>query len=433
MEYCKRCVYPANTQPTIEFDDNGVCSACRWEEYKEEIDWEAREEYLQDILNEYQNEQNERNNDYDCLIGVSGGKDSHYIVYKIVEDYGLNPLLVTFNHTFNTQVGLQNLRNLVRAFNCDLIRCTPKPDTVRKISRYMLKEDGDITWPYHAGLTAFPLQIALKYDIPLVIYGEGQTPPEELEINNFDEIPEVSAKTIETRLHGHTAEEMLNDPDIDITSNDLSPYIVPSKDELDSLGFRGIYLGNYIEWNMLEQTKLMADEYGFQVYPKERDRTFNQYEHIDDHAQEIHDYLKFLKYGYGRGTDHAHREVSTGRMSREEAIDIVEQYDPVRPDSLELYLDFLGLTEEEFEAAIDPMRDPDIWKRKENGEWVRRDSVANHRNDPGVDDVRLELVSPENRTFGENNREYYYSESFDPGVNDDPKITAQDDSVFTVL
>lgn len=432
MEYCKRCVYPANTQPTIEFDDNGVCSGCRWEEHKHKIDWEDREARLEEILEEYKRIADERNNEYDCIVGVSGGKDSHYIVYTLVEKYDMNPLLVTYNHGYNSAVGLRNLRNLVRQFNCDLIRCTSKPDTVREISRYMLQEDGDITWPYHAGLTAFPMQIAIKYDIPLQIFGEGQTPPEELHLDDLDALPEVSAKTIENRLHGHEAEEMLDDPDVDVSREDLSPYIVPPEKELEAVGYRGIYLGSYLKWDKLEQTQLLVEEYDFEVEPNKRERTFNQYEHIDDHANAVHDYLKFLKYGYGRATDHAHHEVAAGRMSREEAIDLVEQWDPKRPDSLDFYLDFLGITEEEFMDAIEPMRDDRIWE-KQGGVWQRTDSVGNHKDDRGVDDVRLDLVPPENRTFGENNNGYYYSEDFEPKRPDNPFATPRDDSTFTTL
>jgi hypothetical protein len=208
--------------------------------------------------------------------------------------------------------------------------------------------------------------------------------------------------------------------------------MVPTEEELESLGFKGIYLGSYLKWDKLEQTRHLVENHNFQVEPNKRERTFNQYEHIDDHAHAVHDYLKFLKYGYGRGTDHAAQEVAAGRMSRETAIELVEQWDPARPDSLDFYLDYLDITEVELEEAIAPMRDRDIWEQTDDSEWVRKDSVANHRDDPGVDDVRLDLAPPEDRTFGENNRHLYYSEDFEPEMSDDP-FTKTGNGKFTVL
>jgi tRNA(Ile)-lysidine synthase TilS/MesJ len=161
MEYCKRCLYPANAKPTIILDDDGVCSGCRYHESRQNIDWQKRQEMLTDILDEHKAKAKAANNPYDCIIPVSGGKDSHFQTYIMKVVYGMNPLLVTYNHIFNTRLGIRNLNNLVEKLGVDLIRFTANPESVRKISRYMLKTVGDLTWHYHAGIRTLPFQIAV--------------------------------------------------------------------------------------------------------------------------------------------------------------------------------------------------------------------------------------------------------------------------------
>src|ERR1700690_2465350 len=172
MQYCKRCCYPANEKPMIIFDDQGICSGCRYIEKRPAVDYTSREKIFRDMVEEYKSKAKERGNAYDCIIPVSGGKDSHFQTYLIKEVYGLNPLLVTYNHCFNTARGLRNLTNLVEKFECDLLRFTTNPGSARRIARYMLKKVGDITWHYHAGIKTFPIQAAVKYNIPLMIWGE---------------------------------------------------------------------------------------------------------------------------------------------------------------------------------------------------------------------------------------------------------------------
>ncbi len=174
MHYCARCLYPANAKPTIILDDEGVCSGCRYHESRAtlEIDWPERRRMFEQILEQARRERGKRGNSHDCIIPVSGGKDSHYQVWLLKEKYGLDPLLVTFNHVYNTPAGVRNLRNLVSKSGCDLVRYTAGVDAVRRISRHMLETVGDLTWHYHAGIRTFPFQIAVKYNIPLIVWGE---------------------------------------------------------------------------------------------------------------------------------------------------------------------------------------------------------------------------------------------------------------------
>ncbi|MBI1984660.1 MAG: N-acetyl sugar amidotransferase [Candidatus Wildermuthbacteria bacterium] len=406
MVYCKRCCYPANTRTSIVFDEQGVCSGCRLIESRPKIDWKEREGWLKNILEEYRAKARAKNNPYDCIIPVSGGKDSHFQAYLIKKVYGLNPLLVTYNHIFNTKRGIRNLTNLVKQFSCDLLRFTSNPESVRKISRYMLKKVGDITWHYHAGIMTFPIQVAVQRDIPLIVWGEHGF-AELTGMFNQDDMVEFTKKVRqEHSMRGFEPEDLIQDPESFITKQDLVPFFYPTDQDIERVGVRGIYLSNYIKWDARVQTKLMIEQYGFETAVK-RDRTFHLYDKIDDiHASGAHDYLKYLKFGYGRATDDASNEIRHGRMTREEGIEMVEKYDSVRPRDLELYLEFVGMTEEEFERSIDHLRDPQIWEKRD-GVWVAKDSVANHVNDEGVDAVRLPLV--EDRAPLPPSKQPYYS------------------------
>ena len=165
MNYCTRCLYPENARPTIIFDDDdGVCSGCRYHESREnlEIDWEERQGYLEKILYEAKETARKNGSCHDCIIPVSGGKDSHYQVWLMKHKYNMNPLLVTFNHLYNTPAGNKNLENLIAKSGFDLIRYSVGMDSVRKISRYMLKTVGDLTWHYHAGIKTLPFQVAVN-------------------------------------------------------------------------------------------------------------------------------------------------------------------------------------------------------------------------------------------------------------------------------
>lgn len=396
MKYCLRCCYPENARPTITFDEQGVCSGCRVIESRLEIDWSEREGWLRELLEEHKARAREEGNVYDCIIPVSGGKDSHFQTYLMKEVYGMNPLLVTYNHIFNTKLGIRNLSNMVKQFSCDLIRFTSNPESVRKISKYMLKTVGDVTWHYHAGIMTFPIQTAVKYKIPLMIWGEEGFSELTGMFNQDDMVEFTKKKRQEHDMRGFEPENLLDRPDSGLSERDLAPFFYPPDEEIEELDLRGIYLSNFVKWNAKKQTEKMIHDYGFETAQK-RDRTFNLYDKLDDiHANGVHDYLKYLKFGYGRATDDASTEIRNQRMAREEGIEMVMKYDHVRPSDLDLYLDFIGMTEEEFATCIEPMRDDRIWEKVEEDKYKAMDNIGNHINDPGIDEVRLPLEK--NRT-----------------------------------
>lgn len=389
MDYCKRCCYPANARPGIVFDDEGVCSGCRLVESRKDIDWQEREDELVELLQEYAARQRAAGNPYDCIVPVSGGKDSTYQTWLVKEKYGLNPLLISYNHTFNTPLGLRNLSNLIEQMDCNLVRYTTAPGSAKRLARYMLKKVGDLTWHYHAGIMTFPIKAAVMFKVPLIVWGEEGF-SELIGMHNQDDFVEFTKKKRqEHSMRGFEPEDLLEEPDCDLTPYDLAPFFYPDDQEIEALGVRGIYLSNYIRWNARQQTEFIIDNLGFET-AQERERTFNIYDKLDDvHANGFHDYLKYLKFGYGRTTDDASTEIRHGRMTREQGCEMVAKHDHVRPSDMDIFLNAVGMKEEEILEMIEPMRDPRIWEKRPDGSWVTKDSIANHVNEEGVEAARV--------------------------------------------
>lgn len=386
MKYCQRCVCPKNYAIPLTFDEDGICSACRVHEEKEKIDWKGREKKLRQILDKYRSQDGKN---YDCIIPVSGGKDSHYQTYLMKVVYRMNPLLVTFNHEMNTTRGIRNLTNLIKKFEVDHLRFTPNPAAIRRLSMYSLKKMGDMFWHSHCGIYTFPVQIAVKYKIPLLIWGEQGFMDLGGMFSHYDMVEMTKKFRVEHGQRGYDWNDMLS-KEFDLKKKDLLWAIYPSDEELDRVGVRGIYLGNFIPWNHKKQTELMIKKYGFESGPPYR--SYNLYENVEDHVSNgLNDYLKFLKFGYGRTTDHASIDIRWQRISREQGIELVKKYDRLEPPDLEIYLRYTGLTRQEVLGAVDSMRDPRAWKIKADGDWELIDPVENHIKDPGVEKARLPL------------------------------------------
>ena len=393
MEYCKRCVYPANTRPGLLLDDEGVCSGCRLIESRPAIDWTVREKALKELLTEYQESQRAKGNPYDCIIPVSGGKDSTFQTWLIKVKYGLNPLLVSYNHTFNTPLGIRNLSNLIERLDCNLVRYTTAPGSARRMARYMLEKVGDVTWHYHAGIMTMPIRTAVQYDVPLLVWGEEGFSELVGMYNQDDFVEFTKKKRQEHSMRGFEPEDLLEESGCPLTAYDLAPFFYPSDEDIERVGVRGIYLSNYISWDARGQTDFVIKDLGFET-AQSRERTFNLYDKLDDvHANGLHDYLKYLKFGYGRATDDVSTEIRHGRMTREQGIELVDQYDHVRPFDVDIFLKSVDMSEQELLDLVEPMRDPAIWAKDDSGNWSATDKVANHIRDQGVDAVRVAQAS----------------------------------------
>lgn len=421
MKYCARCMYPENARPTIILDEEGVCSGCRYHESRGtvEVDWEERWEIFEEICDEAKSMAKQRGNHHDCIIPVSGGKDSHYQVWLLKEKMGMNPLMVHFNHAFNTPAGRRNLRNLVEKSGCDLVEYHAGLDSVRRLARHMLEEVGDVTWHYHAGIKTYPLQVAVERNIPLIVWGEHGF-AELTGIVSLEDFVEFTRwSRTEHDMRGVDPESLVGKGDI--TRQDIAPYIYPSDKDLERTEVRGIYLSNFIEWDAKKQTEVVMDTWDFSGVSYKRERTFNLHSKIEDHAQEVHDYLKYLKFGYGRATDDTSTEIRRGRLTREEGKALVEEYDAIEPSYLDFYCEFLNISKDEFYKFVEPMRDLDIWEKNADGEWVVRDAIWMHDDGNREEQAKIE-IDQDNHIFSKENKNLFYNADNLPDKKDDIEL-----------
>jgi N-acetyl sugar amidotransferase len=340
-------------------------------EEKDILDWRARGEKLRDLLEGYRNR---FGNNYDCIIPVSGARDSYFIVHIVKNVYGLSPLLVSYNKHFNTDVGVRNLANLRIRFDCDILTNTVNPETVKKITRSTMRRFGSMYWHCLAGQTVFPVQLAVKLKIPLIVWGAHQGVDQVGMFSHLDEVEMTRKYRKEHDLMGYEAEDLINEFD-NITDRDIFPYQYPDNRELERIGVRGIYLNNFIRWDSRAQHEQMIREYGYETAPQTR--TFDTYNDVDCwNYSDVHDYIKFIKHGYGKVTDHVCREIRLRRMTCEEGVGLIRQYAHQPPRNLQLFLDWLGITENAFHYIIDQHRSSLFWRRNEHWEWQLETDVS---------------------------------------------------------
>ena len=363
MKYCKSCVFPAVAATPLTFDDNGVCSGCRVNEQKKLIDWEERRTLFNDLVDEYRT-----SDGYDCVLPVSGGKDSYFAAH-IAKEFGLKALMVTYHGNNYLPEGERNLYKMKDEFGFDHIIFRPSTDTLIKLNKLGFIITGDMNWHCHAGIFTYPMQIAVKYNIPLVFWGDhGFT--EQGGMYSHSDFFEYTAKDrYEHALHGFDWFDF--EGKSGISKKDLQFLIYPSDDEIINVGLRGIFLSNYFYYDGQIHTKIATELYKWELSDQEFDRTFRRYSNLDDmHENGIHDYLKFIKFGYGRGTDHSNYEIREGRLTRDEGIEMVRRYDHIKSRDIRRWLEYVGMSEEEFDSIADKFRDQRVWKIK-NNQWVK--------------------------------------------------------------
>lgn len=371
IQYCKRCFYSSAHPLNLTFDEEGVCSGCRVHEEKDELDWDLREKKLEQILISYKNQSG---NNYDCIIPVSGARDSYFIVDTVKNKYGMNPLLVTYNKHYNTRVGIRNLAYLKVHFDCDLMTCTVNPETVKKVTKATLRKLGSIYWHCIAGQTVFPVQMAVKLKIPLIIWGAHQGVDQVGMFSHLDEVEMTRKYRKEHDLMGLEAEDLIDSFD-GIKEEALVQYYYPDDQKLASVGVRGIYLNNYMRWDSKAQHEKMIQKYGYESFCQ--NRTFDTYNDIDCfHYSDLHDYIKYLKQGYGKVVDHATRELRLNRLTHEEGLALIQDYMNINPISTNQFISWLGLTQNGFEFLLNQHRNHLFWECDENRVYKPRfDSI----------------------------------------------------------
>lgn len=360
MKFCTKCVMP-DTKPELTFDEEGVCDACRSHEKKRtDIDWIEREKEFLEIVS-----QNKKNRGYDCLVPVSGGKDSTFQTMKVLE-LGLKPLCVCFEPTVATELGKQNLDNL-QNLGVDLILVKKDPETYRKMVLEGLRVVGDNEWPDHVGIFTVPVHFAVKFNIPLIVWGENSQfeygGPATSRDNRF-----LNRRWLEEfgGLLGYRVEDMIG---VDgITEKDLYLYEYPTDEEVEEVGVTGVFLGYYFPWDTRRQTeKVIAN--GFRTAARHIETTYTNFENLDCHSMTVHDYLKFIKYGFGRATDHACLDIRNGDITREEGVRLVQKYDGRYPhEAVKEFCDWARISQEEFDLTIDAFTNRKIFEVDDRGQ-----------------------------------------------------------------
>lgn len=376
VQYCTRCVYPSATATPLTFDEQGVCSGCRVAAQKSRIDWEKRWQLFKELIDEYRTD-----NGYDLIIPVSGGKDSYFQTHIAVKELGLKPLLVTYHGNNYLPEGEYNLQRMREVFDCDHIIVRPSVNVLVKMNRIGFRLQGDMNWHAHSGIFTVPIQVAVRYKVPLILWGEHGF----MDLGgmySYNDFVEFTAKhRLEHALRGYdwydfTDEglERLGRPELKegLTAKDLLWAQYPSDEEIDAVGVRGIYLSNFLDWDGNHNADVAMETYGWRPAQQPFERTYRTVSNIDDmHENGIHDYLKYVKFGYGRGSDHACKDIRAGVMTRDEGIEMVRKYDHVKPyRDLTRWLSYVGMSEEEFDRTADTFRDPRVW-RQEAGVWTK--------------------------------------------------------------
>jgi N-acetyl sugar amidotransferase len=357
-----------DTKPDLSFDEEGVCSACRAYENRAVVDWDARLLELDRVLNQHRS----KNGYWDCVVPVSGGKDSTYQVIRVLE-LGMTPLCVTATTCDLSELGRRNIEN-IKELGVDHIQLSPNPNVRAKLNRIGLEEVGDISWPEHVGIFTIPVRVAINYNISLIIWGENSQ-------NEYGGPKAAQSKNILDRswleeFGGLLGLRVSDLADVyGIRQKDLVPYTYPTEEELSQAQVSGLFLGHYIPWDGMTNY-LISQAHGFETYDKAVEGSMVNYENLDNHQTGIHDYFKFLKFGFSRATDIACLHLRRGRLTREDAVTIVKERDGKFPweylgKSLAEILRPLEMTVDDFFEICDRFTNRSIFKTKSNGELVK--------------------------------------------------------------
>lgn len=365
--WCVNCVVPSNYAQGIEFDNDGVCSGCRVaREHYGEIDWKERREKFVKLIEPFLT----KNDNYDCIIPVSGGKDSYYQTHLVTKELGLKPLLVTFHGDNYLPEAQGNLDRMKHIFNVDHLIFHVGREALKKLHHAGFEKTGDMTWYMHSGIFTYPVQIAVKMNVPLLFWGE---PPGVYRngMYSYHDFIEMTRKfRTEHAQRGFDWTDFVGS--FNIKENDMLWAKYPSDDDLDRVGVKGVYLGNYFQWEQHEITRMMQRLYGWEHKRTPFQRTHRIFGGIDDmHEIGIHDWLKFMKFGYGRCTDDVSLDVRSGVLTREQAIELVKKHDPAYPsEDLDRWLNLTGYSKKEFDDICDRWRNKKVWTKNSKGDWV---------------------------------------------------------------
>ncbi len=380
--FCKRCVM-SNQRPAsmpefkhtpdrrgaeyMHIDDEGICDACRQAEIKEQIDWKVREDQLLELLDKY------RRNDgyYDCLVPGSGGKDSAMQAHLLKYKYGMHPLTCTWPPTLYTDYGYQNFRNWIEVGGFDNVTFKPNGKVHKLLTKLAIQ---NLLHPFQTfilGQKNLAPKIAMKYNIPLIFYGENEAEYGNPIADNATSLRDKSYYSFsdlnEIVLGGITIRELIEKYNLSL--NDLKAYLPADYKELETSNIEVRYLGYYIKWTPQEAYYYAVENTGFQARPFRTEGTYSKYNSVDDKIDDLHYYTTWIKFGLGRASYDASQEIRNKHLTREEGIALVRQFDGEVPTRyFREVMDFIGMDSEDFMDLCDQFRSPHLWK-KVNGEW----------------------------------------------------------------
>jgi N-acetyl sugar amidotransferase len=362
--YCKTCLMPSS-RPRIEFDDEGICNACRNAESKQTIDWEARKREFLSIVEPYRS----RNGNYDCVVPWSGGKDSSSIAWRLKFEFGLNPLLVTFSPLIPNEVGAYNREQMILA-GFDHLMVRPNQRVSRYLAKRFFSERGNPKVHWDAGVNSVPIQVAVNYNIPLVFYAEhgeseygGRVLSEEhKKIRDFAEV-----------LEHQIGDDPQNWVDGSVSSGDVLPYLYPPVEKVDAVGVKAMYFAYFFRWSMFENYEYIKSKIDFHTALGGRtDGTFTDFDSLDDKIDDVYYYLQFIKFGFGRAIRDASRMINNGHLTRSKGLELARQYDGEFPSAhYGEVLDYLSMTPAEFTEIVDLHRNDEIWETAGNQSKLR--------------------------------------------------------------
>lgn len=364
LRACRRCLYTTAHPLGLTLDDDGICSGCRVHEEKDRLDWAERWRRLETIVAPYRSKTGEA---YDCIVPVTGAGDSYWIVHQVKHRLKLNPLLVHYNKYYNTALGIRNLANLRIRFDCDIVQQNVNPLVVKKVTRATMRRLGSLYWHCLAGQSVFPVQTAVRYQVPLIIWGAHQGLEQVGMFSHEHEVEMTRRHRKDHDLMGLEADDLPSLFDT-LTDADIWQYRYPDDDALHRVGVRGLYLGNYLRWDPKAQHEQMIERFDYRSARVAR--SFDTYDHGDCwNYMDLHDRLKLHKHGYSKVTDHACREIRHGRLTRAQGLALVRQHELQPTQHDDAFCRWLGLDRSGLQFMLDQHRNPRWWPEANRGDY----------------------------------------------------------------
>jgi len=370
VRYCKKCTI-TNQRPRITFNEEGVCTACQFAQHKNsQIDWINRGKELAELCDRF------RKNDgsFDVIVPFSGGKDSSFVAHKLKYEFGMNPLTVTWAPHIYTDIGWKNFQSSIHTGGFHNITGTPDGIIHRKLTKLAFEILGDPFQPFIYGQTNFPLQIAIRYKIPFLMYGENGEVEYGGDMKNaFSPTRDYKSDHKKHYFSGLSPEDLV---DYGIKKTELKAYMAPSDDELDSNGTEIHFFSYYHKWNPAENKDYCIKNTGYFENPVRSEGTYSKFASLDDKLDGFHYYLSYMKFGIGRATADTAHEIRDGYLTREEGLKLVKEYDGEFPKKFfKDFLDYCSISEEYFWEVMDSWRSHHLWE-KENDEWNLRFKIT---------------------------------------------------------